>query len=430
MKDGQGIQDDRRRVVVGLSALVPLGMGGCAGSGDASAVTPTQVSPSPAGQGPAVTAGADGPAPVVRPSPVSPVDPGLPAWAQSVPVMRWARIPGTNISRVDPKSYVGGTGPSSKINAWCGAGYSRLRRAYIIAAAGGHGDYANNEVNLIRLGQASPVWEEVLGSSRVSAMRNGVVYEDGRRASTHSYWGTQYIESLDRTFLFQCYGTSTYLFDNQTRSYPDSNYIMAFNHAAGDWDPPDRWARWPNSGSEAWFGAFGCQNVLTGEAYAASQFDGGLLRRFNPHLNRWSSVMRLENALFSAQAVDPKRNRILQVGAYQAAGARVIDLNARAYANVSFGGLGQAALTMIGEKAGMVFDESNDCFYVFPPDDAAQILRVRASDWYVDRPSISGASPGSRVNGWQNSWQYDPALKGIVCAISHAGDLVYLRTSS
>jgi hypothetical protein len=140
--------------------------------------------------------------------------------------------------------------------------------------------------------------------------------------------------------------------------------------------------------------------------------------------------MRLENTIFSAQAVDPKRNRILQVGAYQVARPKVIDLNERSYLNVSFGGLGQAALTMTGTNAGMVFDELNDCFYVFPAGDAGGVLRVRASDWYVDRPSIAGASPGERVNGWQNSWQYDPALKGIVCAISHTGDMVYLRTSA
>lgn len=346
--------------------------------------------------------------------------------------MQWARIPGTNLSRVDPRSYVGYAGPSSKIKAWCGAAYSRLRRAYIIAAAGGHGDYANNEVNVIRLGESSPVWEEVLASSPPSAMRNGVVYEDGRRAATHSYWGTQYIEQLDRTFLFQCYGTDTQnpAVPQVPSSYPDNNYIMAFNHASGDWDPPDRWARWPKVGFDSWFGAFGCLNVLTGKAYAASQYDGGNLREFDPALNRWTTVMTIDSRDFSAQAVDPRRNRILQIGALRGAAVRVIDLNARSYLNVTFGGLGIGALIMRGHEAGMVFDDLNDCYYVFPEGDAAQMLRVRASDWFVDRPPLSGTSPGSRVNGWQNSWQYDPALKGIVCAISHDGDMVYLRTSA
>lgn len=459
MKLDNKVRGARRRVVLALGSLLPLTMGGCAGGAESSTgsgapgasgslaaaenggltsttlVPPTtsQAGDPPSGRAPtpAPTPAPGGPGPQVNPSPVPPLDPALPAWAQSVPLLHWARIPGTNLSRVEPRNYVGATGPRSKIDAWCGAAYSRLRRAYIIAAAGGHGDYANNEVNVIRLGQNSPVWEEVLASSPVSAMRNGEVYEDGRRASTHSYWGTQYIESLDRTFLFQCYGTDTNdpRIAGLPRSYPGSDYIMAFNHATGDWDAPDRWARWPN-GRDSWFGALGCLNVKTGEAFVTSQYDGGNLRRFNPQLNNWTTVMRLDNAIFCAQAIDPKRNKILQVGGYQVSAPRVIDLNAKTYANVTFGGLGEAALTMRGEYAGMVFDELNDCFYVFPQGDAAQLLRVRASDWYVDRPTISGTSPGSRVNGWQNSWQYDPALKGIVCAVEYSSDMVYLRTSA
>jgi hypothetical protein len=430
MEGAHPVQENRRRVLLGLSAMVPMSVGGhCAGASAAcnasqatGAACGNDAASMAAGPGGARAGGDASSLPILRQ--------GLPAWAESVPVMQWARIAGTNLSRVDPKSYLGATGPRSKIDAWCGAGYSRLRRAYIIAAAGGHGDYANNEVNVIRLDQPSPVWEEVLASSPASAIRNGLVYEDGRRASTHSYWGTQYIEYLDRTFLLQCYGTDAEMFKHLPRSYPASTYIMAFNHATGHWDPPDHWARWPNTGTDAWFGAFGCQNVLTGEAYAASHYDGGALRRFDGRLNRWTTIMRLDNAIFSAQAVDPRRNRILQVGAYQRVGPKVIDLNARSYLNVSFRGLGQSALTMIGTNAGMVFDELNDCFYVFPGDDAAQVLRVRASDWHVDRPSIAGTSPGKRVNGWQNAWQYDPALKGIVCAIAHEGDMVYLRTSA
>jgi hypothetical protein len=428
MGNGQPIPDDRRRLVLGAAACIPLlNIAACGGGGGSN---PQEPPPTDVGD---FASGAPGPAPRTGAPADSPDEPGLPSWASETPVWQWKRIPGTNLSRVDPRSYVGATGPSSKISAWCGAGYSRLRRAYIIAAAGGHGDYANNEVNVIRLGRNAPAWEEVLASSPVSAMRNGVVYEDGRRSATHSYWGTQYIERLDRTFLFQCYGTdsSDPRIAGLPSSYPASNYIMAFSHAAGDWDPPDRWARWPNAGVDAWFGAFGCQNVLTGTAYVASQFDGGTLRKFDPDLNSWSAVMQLENTSFCAQAVDPARERVLQVGSYDGTlGPRVIDLKAKAYAAVSFTGLGAAALTLEGAGAGMVFDELNDCFYVFPGEDAALVLRVRAADWHVDRPPVTGPSPGRRENGWQNAWQYDPALKGMVCAIAHEADMVYLRTSA
>lgn len=359
-------------------------------------------------------------------------DPGvLPTWAAGVSVMQWSTIPNSALSSVAPSPTPAGfVGPASKITAWCGAAYSRLRRAYIIAAAGGHGDYSGNEVNIINLGSNTPAWSVARASSADADMCNGTVYNDGRRASTHSYWSTQYVEAIDRTFIAQCYGLDYTPFSGRSVTYPLKREIMAFNHATGDWDPPAQWALWPNTGVDAWYGALGASNVLTGEIYAASQFDGQQLRRFNHTTNSWSVVMSLDNAAFGGAAIDPVRNRMLQVGAGSALGGRVINLTTGQYISVTFGGLGNAALTLPGEYLGMVFDELNDCFYVFPSGSASQMLRVRASDWFVDAPTTTGTPPGGRTNGWQNSWQYDPTLKGIFCAHDYNGNMAYLRTSA
>jgi hypothetical protein len=78
----------------------------------------------------------------------------------------------------------------------------------------------------------------------------------------------------------------------------------------------------------------------------------------------------------------------------------------------------------------MVYD-LNDCFWVLPGGASASgLIRIRASDFYVDTPTLSGASPGTRTNGWMNSIQYVPALRGIVCAIKHGEDMIYLRTAA
>lgn len=377
----------------------------------------------------------------------------LPAWAASVSTMTWYRIPNTKMSVFDAANGIvqrpqDGTGPSSKIVAWNGAAYSRARRAYIIAAAGGHGDYAGNEVQLVRLGVNTPAWEMPKRASADADMCNGPVFNDGRRAATHQYMGCQYIESLDRTFIMQCYGVDGVGWPSAV-AYPNPagagsspwgwKQIMAFCHGTGDWDPPDRWAAWPSApGHDAFYGCFGVVNPLTNECYAASQYGGGI-HRFNAGstgANTWTTnvvpAADPYDYLFAGVALDPVRKRVLMCGSDQEGkGPRVYDLAAGTVLTPTFGGLGAAAITFSGSpySVGVVFDELNDCFWVFSHA-GGNPWRVRASDWYVDQPSISGTAPGARAGGWQNSWQYDPTLKGIVCATGYTEDLLYLRTSA
>ena len=55
---------------------------------------------------------------------------------------------------------------------------------------------------------------------------------------------------------------------------------------------------------------------------------------------------------------------------------------------------------------------------------------VRASDWYVDVPPITGALPTARPNGILNAVQYVPELKGVVVANSYGGNVYFMRTSA
>jgi hypothetical protein len=95
---------------------------------------------------------------------------------------------------------------------------------------------------------------------------------------------------------------------------------------------------------------------------------------------------------------------------------------------VSFGGLGASPITT-GPYEGVVYDEANDAFLVFKNTNPISVYRVRASDFYVDQPAVSGTLPAQRPNGIHNAVQYVPELRGVVLANSYTGNVLFLRTA-
>lgn len=439
----------RRRLLLGTGATVPLAVLASCGGGSAlsaGGVAPPAGDPGPGtnpsgppGSGPVGSPPPSAPPPnptpgvppqdppVVSPGPAPVPDLNMPDWAMNVPLWTWTRIPNTKLSSVPPAFSVGITGPRSKIGAWCGAGFSRARMAYVIAAAGGHGDYINNEVNAAFLGD-NPQWSELLASSAQADMRNAVAYEDGRRGACHTYRNTQHINRLDRTFIFSIDGP------NYDALPPGGKYrgeplIMAFNHATGDWDPPERWAAWPGSGNSIFTNALCCKHPTDEAVYVAAGQDGGNLRRFDPGLNTWS-VVASSFPLRDFAAIDPVSNTMLAFGNYNGtADPFVFDLSKGNVLSPAFGGLGSGALR-VRSDAGIVYDELERCFYVFPSRSNATMLKVDPANWRIETLSPAGSGPHGRTNGWQNAWQFVPSLKGIVCAAAYDEDMVYLRTSA
>lgn len=298
--------------------------------------------------------------------------------------------------------------------------------AYIIAAAGGHGDYINNEVNAAFLG-ASTRWVELRASSLKEDMRNAVAYEDGRRGATHTYRTTQHIDRLDRTFLFSIDGPN-YSALPSGGIYRGQPLIMAYNHGTGDWDPPTTWAPWPGQIKSVFVDNMCCKHPSTEAVYCAVPYDGNMLRKFDPDLNIWSVVASSFPGR-SSGAIDPIGNRLIAFG--ESSGTLdpvVLDLESGTFLPPDFGGLGMASLRTKND-AGIVYDEVNGSFLVFPTRAATSILRIRAYDLYIDSVVPGGETPSGRTNGWQNSWQFVPALKGVVCAAAYNEDMLYLRTS-
>lgn len=353
----------------------------------------------------------------------------LPAWVNSLPLWQWYAIPNTALSSVAPSATpIGATGPSSKIEAWCGATLKRSGSVYMLGAAGGHQDYAGNEVNALQLNTASPAWVQLRAPTpNASVIDAAQFYLDNRPAATHTYYATQFVEAQNRMLVMPSPGLGG-LGPAAPGGWPygGSSRSFSFSVAGNDWDAPDFIARFPGGGD------FTCclcaKHPVTEEIYYSRNYGDGWYR-FTPSANTWTKLSSTTRApWYAGSAIDPNRNRILIVGGYDANGPEVRDLSGNSL-GVSFGGQGAGAIAVNGAP-GVVYDEANDAFLVlFNSGSSISMKRVSASSWNIDTPPITGNAPAARMNGIQNSVQYVPELGGIVIANSYRGNVYFMRTS-
>jgi hypothetical protein len=361
-----------------------------------------------------------------------PITDVLPAWVAALPLWQWYEIPNTALSSIDPVPRpLGSTGPSSKIDAWCGACLKRQGSVYLLGAAGGHADYAGNEVNALVLNAATPQWTQLRGPTPNAEVINGTeVYLDLRPAATHTYYTTQFIEPLNRMVVFNRNGLS-----GQFPAPPaDWPYIgvngrsKSFNLSAGDWDPPDYIQRFTFPGGDI-TAALCVKHPVTNDVYYSPSYGSGWYQ-WAYASNTWSKQSGVTRApWYAGAAIDPLRNRMLLVGGYSPAPPEVHALDGTRLA-ATFTGLGAAALA-VSDYPSVVYDEATDRFMVgFNSGAAIKILRVNPETWFVDEPNMTGDAPAARTNGLQNSMQYVPELKGMVVANKHNGNVYFVRTAA
>lgn len=419
-----------------VSSLLLAACGGGSSAADASVSPVTSQGAQPA------VANVSAVAPVAPVIPVTPVTAAiqpeivpttsntLPAWVAALPLWQWYEIPNTALSSVDPAVQPSGsTGPRSKIDAWCGACLKRRGSVYMLGAAGGHSDYAGNEVSALELNIASPRWTQLRGPSANTDIINGMqFYLDRRPSSTHTYYATQFIESLNRMVIFSSPGVSgpfatapaDFPYGGDKRSY-------SFNVAAGDWDGPDYVAKFPGDGD---FTAALCvKHPLTNDVYYSKSYGSGWYR-WTSASNIWTRLSSASRApWYAGAAIDTLRNRMLLVGGYGSARPEVRNLDGAGIA-AAFTGLGVAALTLGGYPA-VIYDEATDRYLVaFNSDNFIKILRVHPETWFVDEPPMTGTAPAARMNGLQNSMQFVPELRGLVLANKHSGNVFFARTAA
>lgn len=354
----------------------------------------------------------------------------LPPWVAALPLWQWYEIPGTALSSVDPRPTPPGmTGPSAKIDAWCGASLKRHGSVYMIGAAGGHADYAGNEVDALALSVSHPAWEQLHPPSPGSDIINQTqFYLDRRPSSAHTYYASQFVDRLNRMVLFASQGIAG-AFPKAPPGFPfvGDRRSASFDVGAGEWDSPDYIAPFPGSGD---FTACLCvKHPLTGDVYYSRNYGDGWYQ-WTPSANRWLKLSaETRSPWYAGAAIDPTRQRMLVVGGYSQRPPEVRNLDG-SIARVLFGGLGAESLTVAGYP-GVIYDESLDIFVVLHNSEGKiRTLRVDARNWRVDAPRMSGDVPAARMNGILNSVQFVPELRGFVVANRHAGNVLFVRTST
>ncbi len=428
---------------VPASSLLLTACGG--GAEEVATTTPTpsvapaaSPSPTPAASPSPTPAASPSPTPAASPSPTPAASPAaapapsgpVPAWVSALPLWHWHEIPNTALSSVDPAIQpLGITGPRSKIEAWCGASLKRQGSVYMLGAAGGHADYAGNEVNALKLNTATPQWVQSRApSSNTDIINLAQFYLDHKPAAAHTYYNTQFIESLNRMMVFASGGMSG-SFPPAPGGFPymGDKRSFSFNLSTNDWDSPDYVAQFPGDGDS--IAALCVKHPWTDDVYYSRSYGTGWYR-WTRSTNTWAKLSNASRApWYAGAAIDPLRNRMLVVGGYSASAPLVLNLDGTSLA-VNFSGLGASALTLSGYP-GIVYDESLDRYVVaFNSGNSIRVLRVHPETWLVDEPSMTGNAPASRLNGVLNAIQYAPELRGVVVANKHNGNVFFARTSA
>jgi hypothetical protein len=320
------------------------------------------------------------------------------------------------------------TGPRSKIDAWCGATLRRQGSVYMLGAAGGHADYAGNEVDAIALYDESPRWVQLRAPSASADVLNEVqFYLDNRPAPTHTYSATQFINRLNRMVVVASPGLLG-PFPAAPAGYPytGDKRSFSFNYAAGDWDAPGYMAVFPGNGD---FTACICaKHPYTDDIYYSRSYSDGWYRWTSAY-NRWDKLSsESRGPWYAGSAIDPRRDRMLIVGGWSPLPPELRALDGKRI-SATFGGLGAAALT-VGSSPSVIYDEVNDIFIVgYNANGVINLLTVNAATLAVTTPTLTGPTPGARTNGMQNAMQYVPELRGVVVANSHTGNMYFMRTA-
>lgn len=336
-------------------------------------------------------------------------------------VGEWRQIPGSALSSapIAVKTYpaLGATGPQSKVVAWCGLAIDTRDSTVYSAAGGGHGDYAGNEVNRIRLADAAPHWIEQRAATPASqVIASSAHYADGRPTSRHSYYGTVCNEVRGRVMLMA------------GSRYGDGYQIDAmdgFNIDTGDWDAAGAWPNVP-AAVPMYYAASIVENKSTGDIYAFANYN---VFKWSNSTNKWSTVVNGGSiyGFEAASALDTTRNRILVLGGL-GSDHGLYTLGASSTQSVSLTGASASGL-LNDTGNGMVYEPALDAYLLRTPNAGGTVYRINAQTFEVSvLGTTAGGSIPSSQNGVYRRFLYAPSLGGVVYCPAFDSNLWFLRT--
>lgn len=352
-----------------------------------------------------------------------PADAGVPTWRQGLAKWQWVELPGTSLSNVpvvDP--FNGGmVAPRGRIDAWNGLAANRDDNQVYLAGAGGHADWAGNEVYAIDLSLAQPRWRLLRGPTLGPAIvMNQPYYTDGRPSSTHLYYALHFVRARNR--IFKMSAGSVWGDGNS-----NNNKVDAFSVAAGDWDPMGTFAEATSMG-----GAINrpyAQHPGTEDLYT---FFAGSFRVWRAATATWQTLAARPSyanddlVYGSGSGVDPVRGRVVFLrNVYRLMQRQGLELSlAGTLSDVTF--TGPAAAVTGQPQAGMQFVPGEDVFLI-KTDTGGEVARLDAANVVTLQPT-TGTSPPDAVNGVFTRWLYLPRLHGVAYLPSGGANFWFLAT--
>lgn len=339
----------------------------------------------------------------------------VPQWVSSAPLRTWTELPGTKLESAQVGLNPWSTGTPQQVCSYSGATL-RDYGSEVFLCGGGHADYAGNEMYSLRLADAAPVWKRRIEPTPPSLIpwtsgtpAPGSYYADGRPAARHTYWQIQFIDSLDKLFLFGC--SATWGTGNENFRSLDE-----FDPATNTWKPK---GTYPDVLTSRLAGGV---VKTTGDIVYTHSEATGILCRWTPDTKVTVEVGPRGVANIDVPwAFDPIRNRIVRAEGGTGAPASTFDLNNNAVrASIAFIGPYAAKASQYSQ---MTWCDELRCFLVRRFFGDPDVYTVDPVTWAVDKLALSGTPPSQAFNSsGVSDYSYGrfmvvPRLK-IVIAIS------------
>jgi hypothetical protein len=351
---------------------------------------------------------------------------GAPTWRQGLAKWQWVELPGSSLSAQQvPDPFTGALeAPAGRIDAWNGFAANQDTNRVYLACAGGHADWAGNEVYEIDLQSNQPKWRMLRGPTMGAAVvQYQSYYTDGRPSSTHLYYALHFVRSRGR--IFKLSAGSLWGSGNENNSKVD-----AFSLAANDWDPIGTYAEGTPNGA------------AINRPYAQHPTTEDLYTYFSAYFWRWNAASATWEQLAprpnyanddlvygSASAVDTVRQRVIFTrNVYKLTEQHGLSINVTGsptLSEITF--TGAAAAKLAEPQSGMDFVPSEDAF-LLKNGTAGEVVRVNPTTFEVTVQTTTGPQPPDAVNGVFTRWQYLPKLKGFAYEPSASANFWFLAT--
>jgi hypothetical protein len=352
-----------------------------------------------------------------------PVDGGVPSWRLGLSAWQWVELTGTSLSTVPIADPFSGAmvAPTARVDAWNGLAADPDTNRVYLACAGGHADWAGNEVYELDLGVDPPRWRVLRGPTPGAAIvTNQPYYTDGRPSSTHLSYALHFVRGRGRIFKFSA---GSVWGDGNS----NNNNVDAFDLAAGDWDPPATWAAASSQGLA--IDRPYAQHPTTGDVFT---FIAGAFRKWSAATATWESLAARPSyanddiVQASGSAVDPVRQRVVFLrNAYR--------VPVRQGLQLTFGGnlsdipfTGPAVDKVIVPQVGVQYLPGDDVLLVKTAK-GGEVVRVDPS-YVVTAQPTTGPTPPDAVNGVYTRWLYLPRLGGLLYLPRGSANAWFLAT--